>query len=128
MANNDGRYTTKKLTTYMNVRLSRDAKHFEASGDKPAATYISFYDGTKGGTDIPIDARIIRGANLFKGLKKGDVVTLAGPVQYKADAEGKIRGTIYDVVDVATLVNLKEREEGATPAPVAEDTDAPTFA
>jgi hypothetical protein len=114
-----GQYTTDKSTNYFNVRLTRDAKHFPKKDDQGAATYISFVDGTKGGEDIFIDAKVKRGAELMAALKKGDIVCVRGCVEFSTNPQGRLVGKIHDA-HVNTTVKLKERQ-----SEVAAEADAP---
>lgn len=121
-----GNYATKNHVSYFDVRLVRDAKHFEASGDKPAATYLTFVHSVKGeDCDTFIDARVVRGAKLFSGLKKGDsMVVIHGELTFKTGKDDEVRGIIYDA-QVVTKVNLKERAE-ETPLISNPDKATPT--
>lgn len=121
-----GKYNSDKLTVYRNVRLSRDAKHFPEKDGKSAATYLSFWDGTKDGEDIPVDAQVIRGAELLAGLKKGDLVDVTGPVLFTKNDQGRIIGKIW-AASVATTVNLKERAAAGGAEPAAEETGSNAF-
>lgn len=140
-----GNWTTDKTTTYHGVRLTSDAKHFPASGEgenkKYAATFLSIVDGTKGGEDIFVDAKVQRGAEKLAGLKKGQEVTVIGTVEFKIDERtGKLRGKIWDAtvkLPQATRDALKVRAEAeaADAARTAEveaavadvEGDAPAF-
>lgn len=115
-----GQYTTDKLTIYRNVRLTKDAKHFPKTADKGAVTYVTFVDGTKNGEDIFVDAAIKRGADLMSALKKGDIVSVTGCVEFSLSTyNGKMQGKIFDA-SVATQVKLKDRAAEGTPTPSAE--------
>ncbi len=91
-----GNWTTKKTTTYPMIRLAGDAKHYPAKDGKDAATYLFFYDGTKDGEDIPVDARVVYGAEKLATLKKGAFVTVVGSVEFKKDDKGTLRGKIWN--------------------------------
>jgi hypothetical protein len=95
-----GNWTTSKKTTYFNVRLISDAKHFPASGEgnskKHPATFLTIVDGTKNGEDIFVDAKVQRGAEKLAGLRKGQEVTVTGTVEFSLDRNGKMRGKIWD--------------------------------
>ncbi len=133
-----GNWTTDKTTTYHGVRITSDAKHFAANPEKdqPAATFLSIVDGTKGGEDIFIDAKVVRGAARLAGLKKGAEVTVEGTVEFKIGNDGKLRGKIWDArvrLPQATRGALKAAAEFAAAAasePAAEpeaEGDAPAF-
>ena len=118
-----GNWTTEKTTTYFNVRLVGDAKHFPKNGDKPAATFFPIIDGSKGGEDIFVDVKAVKGAERLAGLKKGQEVTVRGTVEFGLDKNGKLRGKIWDGVvslPAATREALKAQAEAAAPPP-AED-------
>jgi excinuclease UvrABC nuclease subunit len=119
---NTGRWTCDKLTVYRGVRLIKDARHFPKNEKQGAATYVTFYDTTKEGTDIAIDAKIRRGADLMAALKKGDTVDVTGSVEFFENDRGQIVGKIHDA-SVHTLVKLKER---AVQAPAAEAAPEPS--
>lgn len=126
-----GNYSSDKLTVYRSVRLSRDAKHFPKTGDKPAATYLSFWDQTKDGEDIPVDACVRRGAELLAGLKKGDFVDVTAPegVLFSKNESGRIIGKIWSA-SVSTQVRLKDRASAGAAvdsAAPASDSEAPAF-
>lgn len=119
-----GNWTTKNTIIFKLVKLSRDAKHFEADAgrDMPAATYLNFYHGTKNGEDIPVDARVVRGAKLFSTLKKGDICCIEGQYELALGKDGKLRGRIHNA-EVSTTANLKERTPEAdanAPQPAAD--------
>ena len=103
-------YATKNHMSYFDVRLVRDAKFFEAQGDKPAAVYLTFVHGVKeDGLDTFVDARIVRGAKLLANLKKGDdMVVIHGELTFKAGKDGEVRGMIWDA-SAETKINLKAR-------------------
>jgi hypothetical protein len=102
-------YSTKNRTFYTNVRLARDAKAFEKKGDQPAATALLFFHTSKGqDADVPIDVWVRRGSDLASLLRKGDICTIHGRLEFKNDNQGQLRGVLYDA-EVETLVNLKER-------------------
>ncbi len=132
-----GNYSTKNNTVYFDVRLVRDAKHFEANGDKPACTFLTFVHGVKGDDcDLFIDAKIVRGSKLMSALKKGDdMVSIWGELTFKTGKDGEVRGIIHDAQCV-TKVKLKDRLEGASapvdnipemPVEAAAAGDAPAF-
>lgn len=132
---NQGKWTTSKITTYFNVRLVSDAKHFPANGDKPACTFITIVDETKGGETFYIDAKVTYGAEKAGGLKKGDEVTVIGTVEFKTDEKtGKVKGKIWNATlqlgSAARASIAASAAESAAPpsdsAPAA-DTSAPAF-
>lgn len=143
-----GNWTTDKETIYKNVRLVGETKFFAASGEgkdhKPAATFFPIIDGTKGGEDIFVDVKVVRGAERLAGLKKGQEVTVTGTVEFKLDNQGKMRGKIWDArvsLPQATRDALKLASDEAAAAaaeaaaadagdhdePAADEAEAPAF-
>lgn len=135
-----GNWTSSKSTTYFNHRIVGDAKFFPASGEgenkKYAATFLTIVDGTKGGVDIFVDAKVMRGAERLAGLKKGQEVTVVGRVEFALDKNGKLRGKIWDAhVEVGQAVRdamKASASEAAAPPPAedpapADDGAAPAF-
>lgn len=134
-----GNWTTDKTTTYKNVRLVSDAKHFPARGEgdtyQAAATFLTIVDGTKDGQDIFVDAKVTRGAAKLAGLKKGHEATVEGTVEFKVDEKtGRLKGKIWDAR--VSLGYAVRQELGAaaadaaaapTDAPAADDSAAPAF-
>lgn len=120
-------WRTEKSTTFLDVRLAAEPKHFPATGDKPESVFVGFFDqnGSEG-IDVYVSARLIRGAKRLKYLKKGDRCCVSGPVIYSQDKEGKIKGTIYDVASFVICDDTaKQRVAAAT---VEESSSEPAFA
>lgn len=131
-----GTWTTDKKTEYYNVRITKDAKHFPASGEgeskKPSATFLSIVDGTKGGEDIFVDARVTgKRAESLANLKKGAEVTVIGRVEFKVSDDGKLRGKIWDADVKLTEATRKALAAEAAPVdagvPAGDDAAAPAF-
>lgn len=136
-----GNWNTDKSTTYSAVRITKDAKHFAESGEKgtdsykPAATFLSIVDGTKGGEDIFVDVKVEgKTATNFAGLKKGaELATVTGPVSFSIGNDGKLRGKMYNakvVLTAATREALKAVVPEAAPVEsheAADDSAAPAF-
>ncbi len=117
-----GNWTTPNTIIFKNIRLAGDAKHFPAKPGTdgrtmPAVTFLFGYHGSKGGVDLPVDIKAIRGAALLANLKKGDLVIVEGQYEVVEGKDGKLRGRINDA-EITTSVNLKERA-GQTAAPAA---------
>lgn len=108
-----GNYSTKNIMVFEAVKLVSNPRHFSATDDMPAATYLTIVHGTKGGEDVFVDAKVVRGAVLFAGLRKGDLCcTIKGRYELTRDRNGNLRGKIYDA-DIVTTVDLKARAEEA---------------
>ena len=108
-------YDTKNSANYINVRLVQDAKHFPKNDKGSAVTILTFAHNTASAPDatVFVDARVHRGAEMLSELRKGDTVsTVIGPLRFKLDDKGKLRGVIFNA-EAETMVNLRERAGGA---------------
>lgn len=113
---NNGKWSTKTINVFPNVKLSRDAKFFPAKGEMGPATYLSFWHGSKGGIDIPIDIKLYgKAAEKLSGLKKGALVTVEGrDYHISANEQGRIVGRLHDAV-----VHTAEKPAAQEPAPLS---------